>query len=81
MQEALNALALAAPKRLRAIAEPEWFACQGSRVERFNMLKTEAGRKQLGTVICLDGQKLPNVIGKADARLELVALPVVQLLE
>lgn len=81
MRKALNALALVAPRWLRAITEPEWFACQGSRVERFNMAKTEAGRKQLGTVIYLDRQKLPNVIGKADARLELVALPLVKLLE
>ncbi len=81
LRAALNALAVAAPEWLRAVAEPDWFARYGSRVENFSLPKTEAGRKQLAAVICLDGRKLLHAVGEADARFRLAALPSVQLLE
>ena len=66
---------------LRSVAEPDWFARYGSRVENFNLPKTEVGRKQLATVICLDGRKLLNAVGGTEARLGLASLPEVLLLE
>ena len=81
LRAALNALALEAPEWLRAVAEPDWFARYGSRIENFNLPKTEAGRKQLAAVICLDGRKLLNTVSSADARLGLAALPEILLLE
>ena len=81
LRAALNALALAAPEWLRAVAEPGWFARYGSRVENFNLPKTEAGRKQLAAVICLNGRKLLSAVRSADARLGLGSLPEVLLLE
>ena len=70
-----------APEWLRTVAEPDWFARYGSRIENFNLPKTEAGRAQLASVICVDGRKLLNAINSADAPLGLAALPTVQLLE
>lgn len=64
LRAALNALAVAAPEWLRVVAEPDWFTRYGSRVENFTLPKTEAGRKQLAAVICLDGRKLLNAVGK-----------------
>ena len=81
LRAALNALAIAAPEWLRVVAEPDWFTRYGSRVENFSLPKTEAGRKQLGAVIGLDGRKLLHAVGKADARLGLAKLPEVLLVE
>ncbi len=81
LRAALNALAAAVPEWLRAVAEPDWFARYGSRVENFTLPKNEAGRKQFAAVICLDGRKLLNAINSTDARLGLAKLPAVLLLE
>jgi len=40
LHAALNAAAVEAPEWLRAVAEPDWFASYGSRVENFTLPKT-----------------------------------------
>ena len=44
------------------MAEPDWFIRYGSRLENFNPLKIESGRKQVAAVICPDGRKLLNAV-------------------
>jgi hypothetical protein len=58
LRAALNGLAVIAPEWLTAVAEPEWFKRYGSRVENFNLPKTE----ELATIIGLDGRKLLQAI-------------------
>jgi transposase len=62
LRAALNGLAVIAPEWLTAVAEPEWFKRYGSRVENFNLPKTDAARAQLAAVIGLDGKKLLQAI-------------------
>jgi transposase len=62
LHAALNALAVADPTWLRTVADPEWFHRYGSRVENFNLPKTEKARNQLAAVIGMDGKRLLHAI-------------------
>jgi transposase len=81
LRAALNCVAIAAPAWLTAVADPEWFKRYGTRIENFNLPKTEAARKQLATVIGSDGKRLLNAIEVSDARFQLAELPAVLLLQ
>lgn len=77
LRAALNCLAVVAPEWLTALADPEWFKLYGSRVENFNLPKTEAARKKLAAVIGADGKRLLHAIEVSDARVQLAELPAV----
>jgi transposase len=81
LRAALNALAVAAPEWLTAIADPEWFKRYGSRIENFNLPKTEAARRQLATVVGSDGKRLLHAIEVSEAHAQLPKLPSVILLQ
>jgi transposase len=68
LRAALNALATADPEWLTGIADPEWFKRYGSRVENFNLPKTEAARNQLAQVMGMDGKRLLHAIEVSAAR-------------
>jgi len=74
LRAALNSLAIAAPEWVTAVAEPEWFTRYGSRVENFNLPKTEAARTQFATVIGSDGKKVLQAIEASPALSHLRAL-------
>lgn len=81
LRAALNGLAVMAPEWLTAVAEPEWFKRYGSRVENFNLPKTEAARVQLATIIGLDGKKLLQAIENSIDRECLRALTEILILQ
>jgi len=81
LRAALNSLAVAAPEWLMAVADPEWFKRYGSRIENFNLPKTEAARSQLATVIGADGRRLLHAIRISDAPAQILNLAAVGLLE
>ncbi|HJY85028.1 MAG TPA: hypothetical protein VKK81_28590 [Candidatus Binatia bacterium] len=65
LRAALNALAVVAPEWLRQVAEPQWFERYGSRVENYDLPKTETARKALTQRIGADGQRLLQAIDAA----------------
>ncbi|HEY4046114.1 MAG TPA: IS1182 family transposase [Acidobacteriaceae bacterium] len=81
LRAALNALAVAGPEWLRTVADPEWFKRYGSRVENFNLPKTEAARQQLATIIGSDGKTLLRAVDASEARIKFRKLAEVLLLE
>jgi len=68
-------------RRARLTSDPEWFKRYGSRIENFNLPKTEAARRQFATVIGSDGKRLLNAIEVSEARAPLPKLPSVILLQ
>lgn len=80
LRAALNSLAVAAPDWLRKVADPEWFGRYGSRIENFNLPKTEAAHQKLAAVIGSDGRKLLHAIHASDVGAELRKLDAVGLL-
>jgi transposase len=81
LRAALNALAAADPEWLTAIADPEWFKRYGSRIENFNLPKTEAARNQLAQVMGMDGKRLLHAIEVSAARVKLEGLEAVIVLQ
>jgi transposase len=77
LRAALNALAVADPAWLKTIADPEWFHRYGSRVENFNLPKTENARNKLAGVIGMDGERLLHAIETSAARAQLEKLDAV----
>jgi transposase len=77
LRAALNALAVADPAWLRTVADPEWFKRYGSRIENFNLPKTEPARNQLAAVIGMDGERLLHAIEISAARVQLEKLDAV----
>ncbi len=77
LRAALNALAVADPAWLRMVADPDWFQRYGSRVENFNLPKTESARNQLAGVIGMDGKRVLHAIEDSAARVELEKLDTV----
>ena len=55
LRAALNALAVVAPDWLRAQVPVEWYERYGSRIENFDLPKTEAARRELAASIAADG--------------------------
>jgi len=80
LRAALNGLAVAAPEWLKSVADPEWFTRYGSRIDNFNLPKTDAGRTKLAATIGSDGKQLLKFVEAADARLQLASLTPVLLL-
>ncbi len=80
LRAALNDLAVAAPRWLKAVADPEWFHRCGTRVENFTLPKTDAERVKLAVTIGSDGRQLLKCVEVADAGLHLRSLPSVLLL-
>jgi len=81
LRAALNGLAVIAPEWLMAVAEPEWFKRYGSRVENFNLPKTDVARAQLAAVIGLDARKLLQAIETSIDRERLRALTEILILQ
>jgi transposase len=79
LRAALNELATVAPDWLRAVAPAAWYERYGTRVENYDLPKSDAERHQLAAVIGTDGRQLLRAIATAD-RPELGALPAVRIL-
>src|SRR5919198_3960480 len=77
LRATLNALAVVAPEWLRQVAEPAWFERYGSRVEKYDMPKTEAARKKVAHQIGADGQRLLQTIDEATDQAWLQKVPAV----
>lgn len=58
VRAALNQLAIIAPEWLQALSPPEWYQRYGSRVENYDLPKTDAGREELARIVAADGEKL-----------------------
>jgi len=80
LRATLNALAVVAPEWLRQVAEPVWFERYGSRVENYDLPKTEAARKELAHQIGVDGQRLLQAIDAAAEQAWLHKVPAVETL-
>jgi transposase len=80
LRATLNALAVVAPEWLRQVAEPAWFERYGSRVENYDLPKTEAARKELAHQIGADGQRLLQAIDAATDQAWLPKVPAVEIL-
>src|SRR5262249_46305074 len=77
LRAALNELAVLVPEWLRALAPPEWYQRYGTRVENFDLPKTDAARHELARVIAADGEKLLSAIDAAAAQPWLAQVPAV----
>ena len=77
LRATLNALAVVAPEWLRQVAEPQWFERYGSRVENYDLPKTDAARKELAHQIGADGQHLLQAIDAATDQAWLHKVPAV----
>jgi transposase len=77
LRAALNELAVMAPEWLRALAPPEWYQRYGSRVENYDLPKTDTARHELARVIAADGEKLLTAIDAAADQPWLALVPAV----
>jgi transposase-like protein DUF772/DDE family transposase len=73
----LTALAVVAPEWLRQVTEPQWFERYGSRVENYDLPKTESARKELAHQVGADGQRLLQAIDAATDQAWLQKVPAV----
>jgi transposase len=80
LRAALNELAVLAPEWLRALAPPGWYQRYGSRVENYDLPKTDAARQELARVIAADGETLLRAIDAAADQLWLAQVPAVVML-
>jgi len=80
LRAALNSLAVVAPDWLRHIAPTFWYERYGSRVENYDLPKTEAARRELAAAIAADGQLLLHTIDAAVEQPWLQHIPAVQVL-
>jgi len=74
LRAALNSLAVVAPDWLRNVVPAVWYERYGSRVENYDLPKTETARRQLAAAIGADSQLLLEAV---DAAVELPWLPEV----
>jgi transposase len=65
LRAALNALAVLAPEWLQTLAPPEWYERYGSRVENYDLPKSETERQALAATIGADGQRLLEAVEAA----------------
>src|SRR6266700_3789806 len=68
LRAALNSLAVVAPDWLRNVVPAVWYERYGSRVENYDLPKTETARRQLAAAIGADSQLLLDAV---DAAVEL----------
>ncbi len=80
LRAALNSLAVVAPDWLQSVAPPAWYERYGSRVENYDLPKSEAARRELAATIAADGQLLLDTIDAAVEQPWLGQVPVVQVL-
>src|SRR6266853_5345458 len=80
LRAALNSLAVVAPDWLRNIAPTWWYQRYGSRVENYDLPKTEAARRELAAAIAADGQLLLHAIDAAVEQPWLQRIPAVEVL-
>jgi hypothetical protein len=80
LRASLNALAVLAPEWLQQRVSPEWFERYGSRVENYDLPKTEAARQKLALVIGEDGQRLLQAIDRATDQPWLAQVPAISVL-
>jgi len=77
LRASLNALAVVAPEWVRQVAQPQWFERYGSRVENYDLPKTEAARQELAQLIGADGQCLLQAVDAATDQPWLQKVPAV----
>jgi transposase len=80
LRAALNSLAVVAPDWLRHIAPTFWYERYGSRVENYDLPKTEAARRELAAAVAADGQLLLHAIDAAVEQPWLEHIPAVEVL-
>jgi transposase len=80
MRATLNSLAVVAPDWLRNVVPATWYERYGSRVENYDLPKSEAARRQLAAVIGTDSQLLLEAIDAAVEQQWLQQVPAVQVL-
>jgi transposase len=80
MRAALNSLAVVAPDWLRSMVPDSWYERYGSRVENYDLPKSEAARRELAAAIGADCQQLLEAIDAAVEQQWLQKVPAVQVL-
>jgi transposase len=80
LRTALNSLAVVAPDWLRSLAPAAWYERYGSRIENFDLPKTEAARRELAASIAADGLLLLQAVEAAVEQPWLQHVPAVQVL-
>src|SRR6266849_11173927 len=80
LRAALNSLAVVAPDWLRNVVPAVWYERYGSRVENYDLPKTETARRQLAAVIGADGQILLDAVDAAVELPWLLEVPAVRVL-
>ena len=80
LRATVNALAVVAPEWVRQVVEPAWFERYGSRVENYDLPKTEAARKALAHQIGADGQRVLHALDAATDQAWLANVPAVETL-
>ena len=81
LRAALNSLAVVAPDWLRSLAPAVWYERYGSRIENFDLPKTEAARRELAASIAADGLLLLQAVEAAVDQPWLQHVPAVQVLQ
>lgn len=80
MRAALNALAIAAPDRLRLHADPAWAECYGKPADHYRIPQGEAARRACAEGVGRDGHALLAAVATPDAPAWLREVPAVVLL-
>ncbi len=78
LRAALNSLAVVAPDWLRSLAPAVWYERYGSRIENFDLPKTETARRELAASIAADGLLLLQAVDSAVEQPWLQHIPAVQ---
>ncbi len=80
LRAALNALAVAAPEWLRAVAPAEWWERYTARLESYRLPKQRAQREALAETIGSDGLRLLSALNQPGAPVWLRQVPAVETL-
>ena len=80
LRAALNSLAVVVPAWWQGIAPLAWYDRYGSRVENYHLPKTEAARRELATVIGMDGKILLDALDATTEHRWLQEIPAVHTL-
>ncbi len=80
LRAALNAIAVAAPDWLHALAPPEWRGRYGRRIEEMRLPETGPKRDAYVVQVGTDGYRLLDVLAAQDAPAKAAALPAVAVL-
>ena len=68
LRAALTALAVVAPAWLQTLAPPEWYERYGSRVENYDLPKSDTERQALAATIGADGRRLLEAMEATETR-------------